>query len=315
MGSWFDAVADAFQLPRPPRVSWEEAEQRIAPLLLSFMSESRRLVERADEARAARAPPVSDAAAAARRDRAARPEEAAGAAAVSGMRDATPTAGGRTPAAHARGGRSARLDAYERLVRLDKPIGIAAAAVADAVRAVARRARRAAVVARADLHDGHDPDALGRLRGQRLGGPPFRRRTSQRTAERPLATGEIAPWEALAVAAALAFCAFLLVLATNRTTILLSLPAVAIAFVYPFFKRFFALPQAFLGIAFSFGIPMAYAAVYDACRRIAWWLLAAQPVLGHRLRHRVRDGRPRRRPAARPAHVGDRLRALRRARR
>ena len=46
MGSWFDAVADAFQLPRPPRVSWEEAEQRIAPLLLSFMSESRRLVER-----------------------------------------------------------------------------------------------------------------------------------------------------------------------------------------------------------------------------------------------------------------------------
>jgi nucleoside-diphosphate-sugar epimerase len=44
MGGWFDAVADAFHLPRPPRVSWEEAEQRIAPLLLSFMSESRRLV-------------------------------------------------------------------------------------------------------------------------------------------------------------------------------------------------------------------------------------------------------------------------------
>jgi nucleoside-diphosphate-sugar epimerase len=44
MGGWFDSVADAFRLPRPPRVSWEEAEQRIAPLLLSFMSESRRLV-------------------------------------------------------------------------------------------------------------------------------------------------------------------------------------------------------------------------------------------------------------------------------
>ncbi len=44
MGSWFDAVADAFRLPRPPRVSWEEAERRIAPILLSFMSESRRLV-------------------------------------------------------------------------------------------------------------------------------------------------------------------------------------------------------------------------------------------------------------------------------
>ena len=63
------------------------------------------------------------------------------------------------------------------------------------------------------------------------------------------------------VAAVLAFCAFLMVLATNRTTILLSLPAVVIAGVYPFFKRFFALPQAFLGIAFSFGIPMAFAAV------------------------------------------------------
>jgi hypothetical protein len=43
MGAWFDAVADAFQLDRPPRVSWEEAETRIAPLLLSFMSESRRV--------------------------------------------------------------------------------------------------------------------------------------------------------------------------------------------------------------------------------------------------------------------------------
>jgi nucleoside-diphosphate-sugar epimerase len=43
MGGWFDAVADAFHLPRPPRVSWEEAERRIAPILLSFMSESRRL--------------------------------------------------------------------------------------------------------------------------------------------------------------------------------------------------------------------------------------------------------------------------------
>jgi nucleoside-diphosphate-sugar epimerase len=43
MGAWFDAVADAFRLPRPPRVTWEEAERRLAPLLLSFMSESRRL--------------------------------------------------------------------------------------------------------------------------------------------------------------------------------------------------------------------------------------------------------------------------------
>ena len=54
---------------------------------------------------------------------------------------------------------------------------------------------------------------------------------------------------------------------TNRATMLWSLPALAIAVAYPFFKRFFAVPQAFLGIAFSFGIPMAYAAVQDAYPR------------------------------------------------
>jgi 4-hydroxybenzoate polyprenyltransferase len=96
----------------------------------------------------------------------------------------------------------------------------------------------------------------------------------KRTAARPLATGEIPGWEALGVAAALAFCAFLLVLTTNRTTILLSLPAVVIAIVYPFTKRFLTLPQAFLGLAFSFGIPMAFAARYDEVPPLGWWLLA-----------------------------------------
>jgi 4-hydroxybenzoate polyprenyltransferase len=94
----------------------------------------------------------------------------------------------------------------------------------------------------------------------------------ERTARRPLAAGELPAWEAVGVAAVLAFCAFLMVLATNRTTIVLSLPAVVIAGVYPFFKRFFALPQAVLGIAFSFGIPMAFAAVYDGVPPLAWWL-------------------------------------------
>ena len=84
----------------------------------------------------------------------------------------------------------------------------------------------------------------------------------KRTADRPLARGEIAPWEALVVGAGFALAGFLLVLvATNVTTILLSVAALAIAIAYPFFKRFFALPQAFLGVAFSFGIPMAFAAV------------------------------------------------------
>jgi 4-hydroxybenzoate polyprenyltransferase len=95
----------------------------------------------------------------------------------------------------------------------------------------------------------------------------------KRTAQRPLAAGELPAREAVLVAAALAFCAFLMVLATNRTTVLLSLPAVLIAGVYPFFKRFFVLPQAFLGLAFSFGIPMAFAAVFDEVPALAWWML------------------------------------------
>src|SRR6185436_19186216 len=94
-----------------------------------------------------------------------------------------------------------------------------------------------------------------------------------RTAGRPLALGEIHGWEAIAVGAVLAFCAFLLVLATNKATIQLSFAAVAITVVYPFCKRFFTLPQACLGIAFSFGIPMAFAAVYDVVPPLAWWLL------------------------------------------
>jgi 4-hydroxybenzoate polyprenyltransferase len=65
-----------------------------------------------------------------------------------------------------------------------------------------------------------------------------------------------------------------LVLFTNRATMLWSIPALAIAIVYPFVKRFFAIPQAFLGIAFSFGIPMAYAAVRDHVPPLAWTLLA-----------------------------------------
>ncbi len=96
----------------------------------------------------------------------------------------------------------------------------------------------------------------------------------ERTANRPLARGEIAPWEALAVAAALACCALLLVLPLNRTTILLSVPALLITIAYPYCKRFFALPQAFLGIAFSFGIPMAFASVYGEVTPLGWMLFA-----------------------------------------
>ncbi len=97
----------------------------------------------------------------------------------------------------------------------------------------------------------------------------------KRTAERPLTAGKIATWEAVAVAALLALLAFLLILSLNALTKQLSVGAVLVAGTYPYFKRFFALPQAYLGIAFGFGIPMAYAAVLDTVPPEAWVLLAA----------------------------------------
>ncbi|MDB5758769.1 MAG: 4-hydroxybenzoate octaprenyltransferase [Burkholderia sp.] len=97
----------------------------------------------------------------------------------------------------------------------------------------------------------------------------------KRTAERPLTSGRIAGWEAVLVAALLAVVAFLLIMPLNTLTKLLSIAAVAIAASYPYFKRFFALPQAYLGIAFGFGIPMAYAAVQDTVPVQGWLLLLA----------------------------------------
>jgi len=96
-----------------------------------------------------------------------------------------------------------------------------------------------------------------------------------RTAERPLTSGQIAPWEAVAVACALALLALLLILPLNALTLQISVVAVIIAATYPYFKRFFALPQAYLGIAFGFGIPMAFASVQNAVPATAWWLLLA----------------------------------------
>jgi len=95
----------------------------------------------------------------------------------------------------------------------------------------------------------------------------------KRTAERPVTSGRISGREALAVAAVLALLAFALILPLNGLTRQLSLAAVVIAATYPYFKRFFALPQAYLGIAFGFGIPMAYAAVQDRVPPVAWLLL------------------------------------------
>ncbi len=167
-----------------------------------------------------------------------------------------------------------RLDAYERLIRLDKPIGAllllwptlwALWLASDGrpepgmvlIFVLGTFLMRSAGCAINDYADrGFDPHV-------------------ERTRARPLAAGEIRAPEALAVAALLAAAAFALVLLLNRLAILLSFAALAIAAIYPYTKRFFALPQACLGIAFGFGIPMAYAAIQERLPPECWWLFAA----------------------------------------
>ena len=95
----------------------------------------------------------------------------------------------------------------------------------------------------------------------------------KRTAQRPVTSGKLSPREALAVGAVLALAAFALVLTTNVATVSWSFVALAVTLVYPYSKRVFSMPQAVLGIAFSFGIPMAFAAAQGGVPALAWWLL------------------------------------------
>jgi 4-hydroxybenzoate polyprenyltransferase len=97
----------------------------------------------------------------------------------------------------------------------------------------------------------------------------------QRTSERPLVTGAVAANEALALAAGLSLLAFMLVLFTNALTIMLSFGGVALAACYPFMKRHTHLPQLVLGAAFSWGIPMAFAAVTESLPPILWLVYTA----------------------------------------
>jgi 4-hydroxybenzoate polyprenyltransferase len=167
-----------------------------------------------------------------------------------------------------------RVDAYERLLRLDKPIGTLLllwptlwavwlasrgmpSAVVLAVFCVGTLLMRSAGCAVNDYFDRE-----------------FDRRV-ERTRGRPLAAGEIRPAEALVLAALLAAAAFALVLMLNRLALLLSFVALGIAVTYPLTKRFFALPQLYLGVAFGFGIPMAYAAVQNRLPMECWVLLCA----------------------------------------
>ncbi|MBK6355584.1 MAG: 4-hydroxybenzoate octaprenyltransferase [Betaproteobacteria bacterium] len=98
----------------------------------------------------------------------------------------------------------------------------------------------------------------------------------ERTKERPLTAGKVTTKEALALFAGLSLTAFALVLMLgNQLVIWMSVPAVFLAASYPFTKRFLAIPQAYLGVAFGFGIPMAYAAHLGGVPAEAWWLLLA----------------------------------------
>ncbi len=167
-----------------------------------------------------------------------------------------------------------RLILYAKLVRLDKPIGsllllwptlcalwLASSGKPDwylvAIFSVGTVLMRSAGCAINDFAD-RDFD-----------------RHVKRTAERPLTSGQIRAWEAVLVAAVLALLSLALIQPLNLLTKQLSVLAVLIAASYPYFKRFFALPQAYLGIAFGFGIPMAYAAVLDTVPVEAWVLLLA----------------------------------------
>ena len=169
---------------------------------------------------------------------------------------------------------TARLPLYFRLVRLDKPIGIllllwptliALWLASDGIPGwqllliftLGTALMRSAGCAINDYAD-RDID-----------------RFVKRTVDRPLTSGKIKSWEALMVALALALVAFLLILPLNALTKQLSVAALLIAGSYPYFKRFFAIPQAYLGIAFGFGIPMGFAAVQATVPAAAWWLLLA----------------------------------------
>lgn len=97
-----------------------------------------------------------------------------------------------------------------------------------------------------------------------------------RTRERPLASGKVSPKEALILFLGLVLCAFCLILPFRSWYMVgLSVVALFLAASYPFTKRFFAIPQAYLGVAFGFGIPMAYVAHLDSIPLVAWWLLLA----------------------------------------
>ena len=167
-----------------------------------------------------------------------------------------------------------RMAEYEKLMRLDKPIGIllllwptlwalwVAGAGRPALSVVAIFVVGTVLMRSAGcvINDYADKDFDGHV---------------ERTRNRPLAARRVSPREALWLAAGLSLVSFLLVLPLNTLTILMSVPAVFLAGSYPYTKRFLAIPQAYLGVAFGFGIPMAFAALQGEIPPVAWAMLVA----------------------------------------
>ncbi|KQT42593.1 MULTISPECIES: 4-hydroxybenzoate octaprenyltransferase [unclassified Methylophilus] len=168
----------------------------------------------------------------------------------------------------------AKWNAYYRLTRLDKPIGIwllmwptlwglliAGQGQPDlhvvAVFVLGTILMRSAGCALNDIADRHWDGAVAR------------------TQARPLATGEISVKEAYLVAVILALIAFALVCTLGWKVVAWSVPALFLAISYPYTKRFLAIPQAYLGLAFGFGIPMTFVALQGQVPAVAWWLLLA----------------------------------------
>ncbi len=167
-----------------------------------------------------------------------------------------------------------KLDAYERLMRLDKPIGILLLLWPTLWALwIASRGKPDWITLMIFVTG----TVLMRSAGCVLNDIADRKYDGlvERTKNRPLATGEVSVKEAYLLAGGLSLMAFCLVLLLNNTTILLSFAALFLAATYPYTKRFLAIPQAYLGVAFGFGIPMAFAAINDHIPPLAWLLLIA----------------------------------------
>lgn len=170
-----------------------------------------------------------------------------------------------------------RLDLYERLMRLDKPIGILLL-LWPTLWGLWLAARPAAWPDGPILAVFVLGTILMRSAGCVINDYADRDfdKHVERTKERPLTAGKVTTKEALALFGVLCVLAFALVLALGKPlVVMLSIPAVFLAASYPFTKRFLAIPQAYLGVAFGFGIPMAYAAQTGMVPAEAWCLLLA----------------------------------------